>query len=140
MPIVARYLAQRMLIGSAGTVAMAGGSSAPAARATILPPGRRKQQQPTLAIYRVIIVASNVPQPAPPVPCSHGIVRACATNGQAAGNSAPVFLGLSQTEALAGPNSALAPMAEVPWPVDHLGKTWICGTQGDGVEFSIKEN
>jgi hypothetical protein len=73
-------------------------------------------------------------------------VRVRAHNGQQAGNTFPVYVGLSRESVnnYTGSNGTtadiLTPNTEVIYPVDNLAQIWINGGTGDGIVISIRMN
>jgi hypothetical protein len=91
--------------------------------------------------FTVVLRTTGIPQPCPPywVPLQAS-VNVRGQNGKAAGNSAPVFVGVSPNDVSNGGGRMITPDTEIFYPVDSTSQIWVNGTAGDGIQVTITAN
>jgi len=107
-------------------------------------PTQRRSAVPQPAINitaTVVIDADGVPKNSPPYAIAlQASVNVRGSNGKPAGNSAPVFVGLTLDEVLNGRGRMITPDTEIFFPVDNAVTIWVNGTAGDGIQVTITAN
>jgi len=89
--------------------------------------------------YQFIVAANNTPQPGPcylvPPGC---VVRLRGNNGQAAGNTKPVFVAEYREKLANNQGAPIYPSDDIQMQIDNLAKLWFMGTAADGVVISVQ--
>jgi hypothetical protein len=97
-----------------------------------------KFREPVNIMLRLVLAATGVPQRFRGVEVPPGCtVYLRGHNGAAAGNVAPIKVGVGPDEAASGPNRTVAPNTQISYPVQNTRDICIVGTLGDGAEVSI---
>lgn len=87
---------------------------------------------------RLVLAATGVPERFRGIEVPPGCtVFVRGHNGTAAGNVAPIKVGLGLDEAVNGPNRTVAANTQIPFPVQNTRDICVVGTLGDGAEISI---
>jgi len=106
-------------------------------------PDGRAMPEAVNTIFLVAIRDTNVPQQLPGYLVGHtGVVRVRTTSG----NAFAMTVALNREAAVpiadptkAGASAQILPAnTEVVFPVDNTARIWLCGSQGDSVQVSVK--